>query len=118
LNSGTTWLAARHRQPRRARSQDLCGRSTGYQASFTYPAAWQLADPSQSNSLANGAGISLTDSAGNEMARLALGDTNEWTSCLNEAPYKVIDTQPMPGLPFNPAVPSQGAPRFALPSSP
>jgi hypothetical protein len=88
-------------------------RSTGYQASFTYPAAWQLADPSQSNSLANGAGISLTDSAGNEMARLALGDTNEWTSCLNEAPYKVIDTQPMPGLPFDPAAPSQGAPRFA-----
>jgi hypothetical protein len=89
-------------------------RSTGYQASFTYPATWQLADPSQSNSLANGAGTSLTDSAGKEVARLALGDTNEWTSCLNEAPYKVIDSQPMPGLPFDPAALSQGTPRFAF----
>lgn len=41
-----------------------------------------------------------------------MGDTSEWTSCQNEAPYKVIDSTPMPGLPFDPAAPEQGAPRF------
>ena len=87
--------------------------STGYKVSFTYPAAWQLADPSGSNALANGTGTSLTDSTGKEVARLALGDTNEWTSCRNEAPYKVIDSQPMPGLPADSETPEQGTPRFA-----
>jgi hypothetical protein len=86
--------------------------ATGYKLAFNYPAAWQLADPSDSNSLANGPGTSLTDSAGKEVARLALGDTNEWTGCRNEAPYKVIDSTPVPGLPFDPAAPEQGAPRF------
>lgn len=86
--------------------------STGYKVSFNYPATWQLASPFESHSMANGAGTSLTDADGKEVARLALGDTSEWTGCLNEAPYKVIDSQPMPGLPFNPASPEQGTPRF------
>jgi hypothetical protein len=84
----------------------------GYKVSFNYPASWQLTDPAGSISLANGPGTSLTDSAGKEVARLALGDTNEWAGCRNEAPYKVIDSQPMPGLPVNPAAPEQGTPRF------
>jgi hypothetical protein len=88
-------------------------RSTGYKVSFTYPAAWQLADPPESNALANGPGTSLTDSAGKEVARLALGDTNEWTGCRNEAPYQVIDSQLLPGLPADAGRPEQGTPRFA-----
>ena len=89
--------------------------SAGYKLAFNYPAAWRLADPKSvgSNSLFNGPGTVLTNPAGNSVARLALGDTNEWTGCLNEAPYKVIDSQPMPELPFDPATPEQGTPRFA-----
>lgn len=85
---------------------------TGYKVSFDYPASWQLGDASGSNALANGPGTALTDSTGREVARLALGDTNEWTGCRNEAPYKVIDSTPMPGLPIDPAAPEQGAPRL------
>jgi hypothetical protein len=88
--------------------------STGYKVSFTYPAAWQLAAPSDSLALANGAGTSLTDAAGKNVARLALGDTNEWTGCQNEAPYTVLDSQPMPGLPVDPSTPAQGTPRYAF----
>lgn len=87
----------------------------GYKVSFNYPAAWQLADASlESSSLANGAGTSLTDATGTEVARLAHGDANDWSTsgCLNTAPYKVLDSQPMPGLPVDPATPEQGTPRF------
>ena len=87
----------------------------GYKVSFNYPAAWQLADASlESSSLANGAGTSLTDANGREVARLAHGDANDWSTsgCLNTAPYKVLDSQPMPGLPVDPATPEQGTPRF------
>ena len=87
--------------------------SAGYKLAFNYSAAWRLADQSESNALLNGQGTSLRDSAGKDVAELAFGDTNEWTGCLNEAPYKVIDSQPMPGLPIDPAAPQQGAPRFA-----
>ncbi|WP_427132753.1 hypothetical protein [Pseudarthrobacter sp. S9] len=91
-------------------------RSTGYKVSFNYPAAWQLADPSESLALSDGLGTALTDSSGQQMARLAFGDTNDWSTsaCLDNAPYKVLDSQPMPGLPFDPAVPAQGTPRFAF----
>ena len=87
--------------------------STGYKVSFTYPAAWQLGDPG-SLSLTGGPGTALTDSTGKPMARLALGETNDWSlsSCLNKAPYKILDSQPMPGLPTDPASPAQGTPRF------
>ncbi|MGY3380405.1 hypothetical protein ACVWYS_002362 [Arthrobacter sp. TE12231] len=89
--------------------------STGYKLAFNYPAAWQLAGTAESNALSNGEGTSLTDSAGKEVARLAFGDTNDWTTsgCLNNAPYKVLDSQPMAGLPVDPAAPAQGTPRFA-----
>jgi hypothetical protein len=88
--------------------------ATGYKVSFTYPAAWRLTGVSDSNALSNGQGTSLTDSTGKNVARLALGDTNDWSTsgCLNTAPYKVLDSQPMPGLPVDPAAPEQGTPRF------
>ncbi len=88
-------------------------RSTGYKVSFNYPAAWQLGDPG-SLSLTGGPGTALTDSSGQSMARLALGETNDWSlsGCLNKAPYKILDSQPMPGLPLDPASPGQGTPRF------
>ncbi|MCX2748026.1 hypothetical protein OOZ51_09360 [Arthrobacter sp. MI7-26] len=90
-------------------------RSTGYKVSFNYPAAWQLGDPG-SLSLTSGPGTALTDSNGQSMARLALGETNDWSlsSCLNKAPYKILDSQPMPGLPVDPALPGQGTPRFVF----
>ena len=84
----------------------------GYDVAFNYPAAWRLTDE-YSNALMNGEGTSLRDSSGKDVAELAFGDTNEWNSCQNEAPYKVIDSQPMPGLPIDPAASQQGAPRFA-----
>lgn len=89
-------------------------RTMGFKMDFTYPAGWQAADASFSGSVSlfNGPGAVLTNSAGKEVARLAFGDTNEWTGCLHEAPYKVIDSQPMPGLPLNPAARDQGTPRF------
>lgn len=42
--------------------------SDGYKLAFTYPAAWQTADPSGGLWMANGPGISLTDSAGKHVA--------------------------------------------------
>lgn len=90
-------------------------RSTGYKVSFNYPAAWQLGDPG-SLSLTGGPGTALTDSSGQSMARLALGETNDWSTsgCLNKAPYKILDSQSMPGLPVDPALPGQGTPRFVF----
>lgn len=90
-------------------------RSTGYKVSFNYPASWQLGDPG-SLSLTGGPGTALTDSTGQSMARLALGETNDWSlgNCLNKAPYKVLDSQPMPALPVDPALPGQGTPRFVF----
>lgn len=89
-------------------------RSTGYEVSFNYPASWQLADPSGSLALTNGPGTALTDSSGQYTARLAFGDTNDWSTsgCQNRAPYKILDSQPMTGLPTDLASPAQGTPRF------
>jgi hypothetical protein len=88
--------------------------ATDYKVSFTYPAAWQLADPSESLALGNGPGTSLTDSTGKNVAKLALSDAVDWSAgaCLNNAPYKVLDSVPMPGLPVDAAAPAQGTPRF------
>ncbi|MGO4585974.1 hypothetical protein AB4Z38_19150 [Arthrobacter sp. 2RAF6] len=89
-------------------------RSTGYKVSFNYPASWQIGDPSGSLSLTGGPGTALTNSSGQSMAQLALGETNDWSTsgCLNKAPYKILDSQPMPGLPVDPSSAAQGTPRF------
>ncbi|WP_202615886.1 hypothetical protein [Arthrobacter sp. H-02-3] len=90
--------------------------STGYRVSFDYPATWSLADPSESISMSNGPGTALKDSTGRVVARLADGDTTDWSTsaCRNNAPYKVLDSQSMPELPFDPAAPAQGTPRFVF----
>lgn len=88
----------------------------GYSLAFNYPAAWRLADSSESLALSNGPGTSLKDATGKVVAQLAVGDTDDWRTghCLNNAPYKVLDGQPMPGLPFDAAAPAEGTPRFVF----
>lgn len=87
--------------------------STGFKVSFNYPATWKVTDPAGSLALTSGAGTSLTDNTGKEVARLALGETNEWSGCLNEAPYQVLDSEAMSGLPSAPGGAGDGSPRFA-----
>ena len=87
--------------------------STGYKVSFDYPATWKVTDPAGSLALTSGAGTSLTDNTGKEVARLALGETNEWSGCLNEAPYRVLDSEAMSALPSVPGGAGDSSPRFA-----
>ena len=90
--------------------------SAGYKLAFNYPAAWRLADSSESIALSNGPGTSLKDSTGKVVAQLAVGDIDDWRTgaCRNNAPYNVLDSQPMPGLPFDAAAPAEGTPRFVF----
>ncbi|WP_223985576.1 hypothetical protein [Arthrobacter sp. NicSoilB8] len=90
--------------------------SAGYTLAFNYPAAWRLVDSSESIALSNGPGTALKDSAGKVVAQLASGDPTDWrtSACRNNAPYKVLDSQSMPELPFDAAAPAEGTPRFVF----
>jgi hypothetical protein len=92
---------------------EVFGTGSGREVSFNYPAQWRVDTVSGPSSL-DGLHRTVTNAAGEEVAVLTLGQPTFGDGCVNRAPYTVIDSQQMPGLPSVPAVNSHGTPRFVF----
>lgn len=84
-----------------------------YDLQFFYPAAWKVEiTPGEAPDYATYR--HFTDAGGKDAITLREGEQHKPNpgGCLNDAPYKVLDSHPMPDLPFDASTSSPGTPRF------